>query len=257
MDVVIIGAGNVGTHFAKAFKAAGVNVVQIMSHTMKSAVELASEIGCSFTTDYADINKNADIYVLCVADCYIGLVLRQLKLGEKLVVHTSGSVGINVFYDYAVNYGNIYPLQTFSKFKDVNYAEIPVFVEANTDENQQILIDLVKLVSPHVQVLNSQQRSILHLCAVLVNNFPNHLCTIAEMMMKENQLQFDLLKPLLKETLEKILKYSPYISQTGPAIRNDEIILQKHRDALANCPDVLQIYNAMTESIKKTHSQDK
>lgn len=257
MDVVIIGAGNVGTHLAKALKAAGVTVVQIMSRTMKSAVELASEIGCSFATDYADINRNADLYILCVTDSSIGLILRQLKLGEKLIVHTSGSVGINVFYDYAVNYGNIYPLQSFSKFKDINYAEVPVFVEANTDENKQILIDLVKLVTPHVQVLNSQQRSILHLCAIFINNFPNHLCTIAEKLMKDNQLQFDLLKPLMKETLEKILKYSPYISQTGPAIRKDEIILQKHRDALTNYPDVLQIYNAITESIKKTHSQDK
>ena len=257
MDVVIIVAGNVGTHFAKALKAVGINVVQIMSRTMKSAVELASEIGCSFATDYSDINKKADLYILCVTDCSIGLILRQLNLKEKLIVHTSGSVGINVFYDYAVNYGNIYPLQSFSKFKDINYAEVPVFVEANTDENKQILIDLMKLVTPHVQVLNSQQRSILHLCAVIINNFQNHLCTIAELLMKDNQLQFDLLKPLMKETLEKAVKYSPYISQTGPAMRNDEMILKKHRDALVNYPDVLQIYNAMSDSIKKTHSQDK
>ncbi len=257
MDVVIIGAGNVGTHLAKALKAAGVNVVQIMSRTMKSAVELASEIGCTFATDFRDLNRDADLYILCVTDSSIALILRQLNLGDKLIVHTSGGVGINVFYDYAQNYGNLYPLQSFSKVKDINFAEVPVFVEANNEKNQQILIDLAKRITPHVQVLSSQQRSVLHLCAVLISNFPNHLCILAEKILKDNQLQFDLLKPLLKETLDKLLKYSPYSSQTGPAVRNDEIVLQKHRDALTQYPDILQVYNAISESIKKTHSQEK
>ncbi|MCQ2606100.1 MAG: F420-dependent NADP oxidoreductase [Bacteroidales bacterium] len=257
MNVVIIGAGNVGTHFARALKSANIPVLQVVSRTMKSAVELASELGCSFATDYQDINPHGDIYILCVSDDSISSIVRQLPIQDKLVVHTSGSVGIKVFYDYATNYGCIYPLQSFSKFKDLNYAEIPVFVEANTEENQQILIDLMKQITPHVQVLSSQQRAIIHLCGVLVNNFSNHLYTLAEMMMKDNQLQFELLKPLLKETYEKMLKYSPYISQTGPAVRNDEIILQRHRDLLADNPDVLNIYNAMTESIKKTHSENK
>lgn len=257
MDVVIIGAGNVGTHMAKALKGVGVSVVQIVSRTMKSAVELASEVGCAFATDLHDINTNADIYILCVADCAISPILRQLHLGKKLIVHTSGSIGINVFYDYAENYGCIYPLQTFSKFKDLNYSEIPVFIEANTEANQQILIDLMKKITSHVQVLSSQQRCILHLSAVLVNNFTNHLCTLAEILMKENQLQFDLLKPLVKETMDKILKYSPYIAQTGPAVRGDELIMQKHRDILENHKDVLEIYNVLSESITKTHSEEK
>ncbi|MBR5433076.1 MAG: DUF2520 domain-containing protein [Bacteroidales bacterium] len=257
MKVVIIGAGNVGTHFAKALKASGSEVLQIVSRTMKSAVELASEIGCAFATDFASINKNADVYILCVTDSQIVPVLRQLHVGDKLIVHTSGSVGINVFYDYALNYGCVYPLQTFSKFKDLNYAEIPAFVEANTEENTQILIDLMKRITPHVQVLSTQQRSILHLSAVLVNNFSNHLCVLAESLLKENSLQFELLKPLMKETFEKMLKYSPYDAQTGPALRGDEQILQKHRDLLANHEDILEIYNSISESIVKTHSEEK
>lgn len=257
MKVVVIGAGNVGTHFAKALKASDVDVIQIVSRTMKSAVELASEIECAFATDFEDINKEADVYIICVSDSSIVPVLRQLKVGNKLIVHTSGSVGINVFYDYAENYGCVYPLQSFSKFKDLNYSEIPVFVEANTEENQQILIDLMKYVTPHVQVLTSQQRGILHLCAVFVNNFSNHLCTLAESLMKENHLQFDLLKPLLKETYEKTLKYSPFEAQTGPAVRGDELIMQKHRDLLENHEDILKIYNAISDSIVKVHSEDK
>ena len=256
MKVVIVGAGNVGTHFAKALKASGVDVLQIVSRTMKSAVELASEIGCAFATDFASINKNADVYILCVTDSQIVPVLRQLFVGDKMIVHTSGSIGINVFYDYAVNYGCVYPLQTFSKFKDLNYAEIPTFVEANTEENKQMLIDLMKRVTPHVQALSSQQRSILHLSAVLVNNFSNHLCTLAESLLKENNMQFEVLKPLMKETFEKMLKYSPYEAQTGPAVRGDEQILQKHRDLLADHEDILAIYNALSASIIQTHSEE-
>lgn len=257
MNAVIIGAGNVGTHLAKALKDADVTVLQVVSRTMKSAVELASELGCSFATDLQDVNPNADIYILCVSDSAISSIVRQLHIGNKLIVHTSGSVGINVFYDYAENYGCVYPLQSFSKFKELNYAEIPVFIEANTEENQQILIDLMKKITPHVQVLSSQQRSIIHLCGVLVNNFSNHLCTLAEILMKENQLQYEILKPLLKETYEKLLKYSPYDSQTGPAVRNDEIIMEKHRDLLADKPDILEIYKAMSNSIIKVHSEEK
>lgn len=255
MKAVIIGAGNVGTHLAKALKSADVNVMQIVSRTMKSAVELASEIGCAFATDFNSIQKDADIYILCVTDSQISPILRQLHVGDKMIIHTSGTVGINVFYDYAINYGCIYPLQTFSKFKELNYAEIPVFVEANTEENQQMLVDLMKLITPHVQVMDSQQRAILHLSGVLVNNFSNHLCTMAESLLKENNLQFDLLKPLLKETVEKILKYSPYEAQTGPAVRGDEFILQKHKDLLKNHEDILAIYTAISDSIVKRHRE--
>lgn len=257
MKVVIIGAGNLGTHFARALKSVGVEVLQIVSRTMKSAVELASEIGCAFATDIQDVNKNADVYVVCVSDSAIVPVLRQLKIGDKMVVHTSGTVGISVFYDYALNYGCVYPLQSFSKFKDLNYAEIPFFIEANNDENQKKLMDFLKVISPHIYVLDSKQRGILHLCAVMVNNFPNHLCTLAESLMKENQLQFDVLKPLLRETADKIMKYSPYVSQTGPAVRGDTFIMEKHRDILKDHKDILDIYNAISDSIVKTHSEDK
>ena len=257
MKVVIIGAGNVGTHFARALKSVDVEVLQIVSRTMKSAVELASEIGCAFATDIQDVNKNADVYFLCVSDSAIVPVLRQLKVGEKMIVHMSGTVGMSVFYDYALNYGCVYPLQTFSKFKDLNYSEIPFFIEANSDENQNMLMDLLKLISPQIYTLSSQQRSILHLCAIMVNNFSNHLCTLAEMLMKENQLQFDVLKPLLRETTDKIMKYSPYVSQTGPAVRGDTFIMEKHRDILKNHKEILDIYNAISDSIVKTHSEDK
>lgn len=256
IKAVIIGAGNVGTHLAIALKNEGVNIVQIVSKTMKSALELASRMECAFTTELHEINTNADIYIVCVTDTAIIPVLRQLEVGNKFIVHTSGSMGIEVFYDVAHNYGVVYPMQTFSKFKDINYAEIPIFIEANTPQNQEMLYNFVKKISPHVQVINSQQRCMLHICAVFANNFTNHMCTIAEMLMKENQIKFETFKPLLRETFDKITKYSPSISQTGPAMRNDVHIIQKHVEILAQYPNIQEIYKNMSDSIIDMHNKE-
>lgn len=256
MKAVIIGAGNVGTHLAIALKKEGVQILQIVSKTMKSAVELASRMECSFTTDLHDLNKDADMYIVCVTDIAIQSVLRQINVEKKFIIHTSGSMGIDVFYDLAENYGVVYPMQTFSKFKDINYGEIPMFIEANTNENTAILYNFVKKISPHVHVINSQQRCMLHICAVFANNFSNHMCTIAEILMKENQLKFDFFKPLLRETFEKITKYSPSISQTGPAMRNDVHIVNKHIELLSQHPEFQEIYKNMSNSIIEIHKKE-
>ncbi|HPY82243.1 MAG TPA: DUF2520 domain-containing protein [Bacteroidales bacterium] len=255
MKAVIIGAGNVGTHIAIALQQQGVHVQQIVSRTMRSAVELASKIECTFTTDMSEINTQADIYFICVSDRAIQQVIRQLNVGDKLIIHTSGSIGIDVFYDYALNYGVVYPMQTFSKFKDINYNEIPFFIEANTKENETILYDFLKKISPHVSVANSQQRGIIHLSAVFACNFTNHMCTISEKMLKEQKIKFDVFKPLLRETFDKITRYSPFESQTGPAIRNDMQVINKHLDVLSEYPEIKEIYKAISTNIISTHAK--
>ena len=146
-------------------------------------------------------------------------------------------------------------MQTFSKFKDINYSEIPIFIEANSNENLAIIYYFIKKISPHVQAINSQQRCMIHICAVLSNNFTNHMCTLAESIMKENQLKFEIFKPLLRETFDKIIKYGPSISQTGPAVRNDVHIVNKHIELLANHPDIQEIYKCMSNSIINTQKQ--
>lgn len=256
IKAVIIGAGNVGTHLAIALQNEGIKIVQIVSKTMKSAVELASRMECSFTTDLAEVTPHADIYIVCVTDNAIIPVLRQLQVGNKFIVHTSGSMGIDVFYDLAQNYGVVYPMQTFSKFKDMQYGQIPIFIEANTPENQHMLLNFVKKISPHVQIINSQQRSMLHICAVFANNFSNHMCTIAELLLKDSQLKFDTFRPLLRETFEKLAKYSPMMSQTGPAKRQDVHIIEKHIHLLEAYPDMQEIYKNISNSILKMHKTD-
>lgn len=256
MKAVVIGAGNVGTHFANALKKEGVQISQIVSRTMKSAVELASKMECSFTTDIADVHKHADIYFICVTDKAIPQVIRNLQVDDKLIIHTSGSVGIDVFYDYARNYGVVYPMQTFSKFKDINYGEIPFFIEANSNENELLLYNFLKKISPHVSVANSQQRCMIHLAAVFACNFTNHMCAISEKLMKEQNMKFDIFKPLIRETFDKIIRYSPSVSQTGPAIRNDVHIIKKHMDVLAGNPELQNIYKIVSQSIINTHVKE-
>jgi predicted short-subunit dehydrogenase-like oxidoreductase (DUF2520 family) len=256
MKAVVIGAGNVGTHFAYALQKEGVKITQVVSRTMKSAVELASKMECSFTTDLSEVYTKADMYFVCVTDKSIQQVIRNLNVGDKLIIHTSGSVGIDVFYDNAQNYGVVYPLQTFSKFKDINYGEIPFFIEANSNENEIILYNFLKKISPHVTVANSQQRCMIHLSAVFACNFTNHMCTISEKLMKDQKLKFDIFKPLLRETFEKITKYSPSVSQTGPAIRNDIQVINKHIDVLSDKPDLQEVYRIISNSIMKNHAKE-
>lgn len=257
MKIVIIGAGNVGTHLGRALQSSGETILQIVSKTIQSAKILANTLQCDYTNQLSLVNTTADIYFVCVNDNAIQDVIAQIPIKDKLIVHTSGSVDLSVFNGYTKQYGCVYPLQSFSKFKEIDYKNLQFFIEANSENTQQILTSLLHKITPHIQYMTSQQRGILHLCAVFVNNFPNHLCAIADRLLAENDLQFDLLKPLITETYQKVIKYSPFESQTGPAVRNDENVLEKHRKLLANHKDILEIYEKITSNIIQTHKTDK
>lgn len=257
MKIVIIGAGNVGTHVGRALQNSGETILQIVSKTQQSAKNLADILQCDYTNQLSHINKSADIYFICVNDSSIQDVVSQLPIKNKLIVHTSGSIDLSVFNGYTENYGCVYPLQSFSKFKELDYNKLQFFIEANTESNAQIITSLLQKVTPHIQYMTSQQRGILHLCAVLVNNFPNHLCALADKLLSENNLQFDILKPLITETYQKVSNYSPFESQTGPAVRNDKNVLEKHRKLLANHKDILEIYNVISDNILQIHKTDK
>ncbi|MBK8805953.1 MAG: DUF2520 domain-containing protein [Bacteroidales bacterium] len=148
----------------------------------------------------------------------------------------------------------MYPLQTFSKFKDLNFSNIPIFVEANSDSVTQTLIDFASILSPKVSVISSKQRIMLHLCAVFACNFSNHMCAIAEDILQKNNLRFDILKPLLQETFEKLNKHSPFESQTGPAVRNDINIVYKHVELLCRFPKFVTTYKIISDSIIDLHN---
>jgi predicted short-subunit dehydrogenase-like oxidoreductase (DUF2520 family) len=149
------------------------------------------------------------------------------------------------------NYGIFYPLQTFSKTKAVNISEVPFCIEANTDKNEQLLVDLAKVLSNNVELINSEQRKKLHLAAVFACNFSNYMYTIADELLSNDNLDLNLLKPLIIETANKIKDNSPKAMQTGPAKRNDKAVIEKQLQLLANNPAYKDIYQLITEQIIK------
>ncbi|TKC08325.1 DUF2520 domain-containing protein [Pedobacter polaris] len=251
MKVVIIGAGNVATHIAKALKAVNVQISQVWSYHYENALLLANEINAIAVKDLAELDNDADIYLISVKDDAIAELVKHLSLCKGIIVHTSGSVNIDVFVDLTA-YGVFYPLQTFSKNKEVDFSNIPLCLEANDGKTLAILKDVASRLSNNVLEVSSEKRKILHLAAVFACNFTNHLYAMADEILKANELAFDIIRPLIAETANKVQNALPAEVQTGPAIREDKETIEKHEELLKNQPELLEIYKTLSESIKKT-----
>jgi predicted short-subunit dehydrogenase-like oxidoreductase (DUF2520 family) len=251
MKVVLIGSGNVATHIATALKAVNVNVAQVWSYHYQNAILLADKVNTIAIKDLSEIDLDADICLISVKDDEITNVCNQLKSFKGVIAHTSGSVALNVFADFE-NYGVFYPLQTFSKEKQVEFSNIPLCVEANNDYSLLALKNLANQLSTKIVEVNSDKRKILHLAAVFACNFTNHLYALADELLKANDLDFDIIRPLITETANKVQNSVPSAVQTGPAIRNDEQTLKKHEELLEGHQVMLEIYKILSNSIKKT-----
>jgi predicted short-subunit dehydrogenase-like oxidoreductase (DUF2520 family) len=246
--VTLIGAGNLSTQLGKAFNSAGVKVVQVYSRTEESAKELAILLGCPFTSSLNNL-MDTDLFVIAVKDGAIGAVLRQIHAKQSIVVHTAGSVPMEILKNFANNFGVFYPLQTFSKKRDVDFSDIPVCLEANSQEVFNELALLAGKLSETVRAVTSEERKVLHLAAVFTCNFVNHFYHIGASLIEEKGLDFDLLKPLIMETAQKVMDMQPIHAQTGPAVRFDEAILKNHLDMLSSKPKISKIYSFVSESI--------
>lgn len=254
MKIVCLGSGNVATHLASAFKASGADLVQIWSKTLANAQALANVLNAQAIDDFRAIDKDADLYVISVKDDAIGEVAAHLKGVKGLVVHTAGASSLDVLQHAGLNnYGVLYPLQTFSKSRAVDFTKIPLCVEAGTPETLLVLRTLASSLSPLLHEVSSEDRKLLHVAAVFACNFTNHLYHLSHRILERNQLSFDLLKPLILETAEKVQSALPYVVQTGPALRNDVSTMQKHLDLLQDAPELAEIYETLSKSIKKTY----
>ncbi len=252
-SVVIIGAGNVGHHLGLHLVKAGVHVLQVYSRRLDHAQSLAQELDTSFTTQLADLNTQADLYLLTVSDSAIGEVAAALPFSSKaapLVVHCSGATPKEVLAPSLERYGVFYPLQTFTKGKNVDFSTIPICVDAQLEKDQQLLADLGQRIGCPVYTINDEQRATLHLAAVFVNNFTNHLYQIGEDLLKTHDLPFDLVRPLILETAQKVMEVPPKQSQTGPAIRGDQTTIERHLKALEAHPQYAKLYTLLTKSIQ-------
>ncbi|WP_421944369.1 Rossmann-like and DUF2520 domain-containing protein [Pedobacter sp.] len=253
MDVVLLGSGNVATHLAKALKAKGENVIQVYSQNLDNAKLLANELSAEAISNYTDLNNKADLYIISVKDDAIDEVAAQLKNVRGLVVHTSGTTDINVLSKHGLRSGVFYPLQTFSKGKSVSFDNIPLCIEAENETDLNKLEKLANTLSNKVYNLDGEKRKVLHLTAVFACNFPNHLYALAAKILDSNQLEFDILRPLIFETADKVMTNLPINVQTGPAVRDDQNTINKHLNMLNNLPELQDIYQTLSNSIKITH----
>lgn len=253
ISVAIIGAGNVATHFYKAFKKSdAITVTSWYSRTITTINSYKNEVSA---TDKLSELKDADIYIIAVNDDAIKKVSSALPFKNKLVVHTSGSVAIDEL-NKKNRRGVIYPLQTLSKDYNIDFKNVPLCLEAHEITDYQILKALAKAIGCTYYKINSEQRQTLHLTAVFINNFTNQLYHIAHKISDVKHIDFDILKPLIIETANKVQHTSPYLAQTGPAIRHDTKTIKKHLRLLED-QYYTDIYQLLTKSIQKTHGRKK
>ena len=251
MRITIIGSGNVATHLAAAFKNAGHHIVQVYSRDLQHASLLAYHVKAEAVDNLGQIDSETDLFVIAVKDDAIEPIAAELAKYDKLIVHTSGATDLQTLLRHTQNAGVFYPLQTFSKSRELNFNIVPLCIEGVDEKITSTLNELAFTVSQKVYRVNSDQRKILHLAAVFACNFPNYLYSVSQQLLAEKQLPFDLLRPLILETAEKVQEHLPADVQTGPAVRNDEITMAFHREQLRESPDLQQIYELLSQGIIK------
>lgn len=254
--IVLIGAGNVAHHLAPALLRAGMNLCQIYSRTLESARDLGRKTGITYTSDTFAVYPDGDIYIFCVSDDALLSVFKNLRINEDaLILHTSGSVPLDIFKPYRQNYGVLYPLQTFSKTRNLDFGEIPLCIEAPDKEVLKTIGQIADKLSSKVYEISSEKRKKLHLAAVLANNFTNHLYHMAGKLLEKEDLDFNLLRPLIFETAHKVMQMIPENAQTGPARRGDTNILNLHKSMLKDNRDIQTLYVLLSQSIQQTYSK--
>lgn len=250
IQVVLLGSGNVASHLAKAFlKADGIEVTQFYGRTKSSLKNLDAQI--DKITDLNSLAK-ADVYIIAIPDDAIAEFSSHIPMRNALVVHTSGSVALDTLSD-TNRKGVFYPLQTFSKDADINFRDIPICIEAEKNKDLVLLEKLASSMSNNVYFIDSKQRKSLHVAAVFVNNFVNHLYSLGHELCAEHQVPFEILTPLILETAKKVATINPIDAQTGPARRNDIKTIEMHLSMLSK--EHKEIYQLLTKSIKNTYGK--
>lgn len=256
-SITIIGAGNVGHHLALKLHQEGYLIQQIFSRKIAKAQALAKQVNAKACNNLATLSQDADIYIVSIKDDGISTLAKAiafLDLNHKIVAHTSGSTAMDVFAPYFKNFGIFYPLQTFSVHKAVDFQQLPFCINANNPKTQKSLMTLAKSICPNVYEIDDQQRSILHVTAVMVNNFSNHLFSIAQQICTDKNVPFEILLPLIQETTEKIKHSAPPVAQTGPAVRGDQKTIERHLEFLDAYPHYQEVYRILSQSIQNFHN---
>lgn len=259
-EIVLIGAGNVGTQLGRRFHACDLSVVQVYSRRLEKAEALARQIDARATDQWSAIQTDADLYILAVPDDAIAGVAGQLRpvLKEQaLVVHTSGATPTEALQAFPRR-GVFYPLQTFSQDRTADFSNIPICVSASHPADEDQLEQLARTIGPKVYRIDDRKRAVLHVAAVFANNFANHCFQISYEILERENLPFELLQPLIQETARKIISRVPADMQTGPAKRGDEATIRRHLDYLerTNSP-YREIYRQLSDNIQQQNNNDR
>lgn len=250
MKIVLVGAGNLATNLGKALKRAGHEIVQVYSRTEESAAALAESLQCPYTTALDEVADGGDTYIISVKDSALQAVAEKIAGGhpDRLVVHTAGSMPMEAIPSQ--RRGVFYPMQTFSKRREVDFRSIPCFVEASQEDDSRVLMGLARSVSDVVHELSSENRKYLHLAAVFCCNFANRCFAVGEKLLREHgDVPFSVMLPLIDETARKVHSLSPREAQTGPAVRWDTNVIDKHLALLSPTPDLQDVYELLSKGI--------
>lgn len=248
MRVTFIGSGNTATILARLCKQNGHQVLQIITRNAAAGKDLANQIGCSYINIKEKADLSTELVIVALSDNSLPEALNEINFESIPVVHTSGSTNISVIQKVSKNFGVLYPLQSLRKEMET-IPDIPFLIEANNTETLAFIKDFANTISNTVVEQNADERIRLHASAVIVNNFTNHLYGIAEKFCIDEKVDFSLLKPIIKETADRIQHHSPSTVQTGPAMRSDITTLDKHLRLLNDYPKLRTLYMRMTDGI--------
>ncbi len=249
-DITLIGSGNVAHNLGFALVSEGFRVVQVFSRSLKNAQDLAEKLKATYTNELSQINKKSDLYIVASSDNAIGEIANQLELNDQLVVHTSGSVSAEVLSVSSSNFGSFYPLQTFTRNHQADFSELPICIESNSRKSLELLEEVAKKITNRVINLSSEQRQKLHLAAVFVANFSNYMQAIGQDLCEKQGVDFDLLKPLIKEVFEKNIERRAIDNQTGPALRGDTFTMNRHLEILKQDSQLRELYILISDMIE-------
>jgi predicted short-subunit dehydrogenase-like oxidoreductase (DUF2520 family) len=246
--VAIVGTGNIAWHLSDILLKIGVEISCISSRNHQNAEKLAT-LRKSKAIDLKSLDSNIDLIIIAVSDDAIYEVSQQIPEGDYIVTHTSGSVSIDVFKNRFKHFGVLYPLQSFSKSKKIDFKKVPILIEGDSKQTSMLLESFAKKISERVELMNSEQRGNLHLSAVIVNNFVNFLVSKSYDFLENNNIDGSLLQPLMRETIERLRANHPREMQTGPAKRNDKNVIEKHLKQLESNPKLQSLYQLISQQI--------
>lgn len=247
--ISFIGAGKVSKALMRALYNSGHIIREIMSRSGINSRILSEMYNAIPKEDYT-FSGEADIIIVAIPDDELAGVLGEIECSENvIVVHTAGSLGLEIFPPSLNHQGVFYPLQTFSDDRAIDLKNVPFFIEASDQYTAGVLTNLAGSIGGKVRFITTGTRKLLHVAAVFVSNFTNYMLTSGNRIMIEAGLDFEYLEPLVKETIFKALEKGPEDSQTGPAVRLDMGTIERHTSLLSFSPELQSLYTHITQSI--------